>query len=166
MKYHPIDDPEFFNNRNFTGKAWNRKYIRAVQAVLNSTHGKIGRGKSFFEAAFGKNINQFHEILLMPEAFIIERHKYDKSAYKAYLEIGGSRKINDADIERCGDMANKWRSKFMSLNPEQRKHVEQIILTNKFTDETCNVTDPVVRDVLWYYRIKRYEEIPETIVKD
>jgi hypothetical protein len=52
MKYHPIDDPAYFSNRDFIGKAWNRKYIRAVQAVLNSTHGKIGRSKSFFEAAF------------------------------------------------------------------------------------------------------------------
>ena len=56
MKYHPIrktDDMEedYSHNRDYIGKHWNRKYIRAIQAVLNSTKGKIGRGKSFFEKA-------------------------------------------------------------------------------------------------------------------
>ena len=45
MKYHPINDAEFFKNRDYIGVHWNRKFIRAVQAVLNSTKGKIGRGK-------------------------------------------------------------------------------------------------------------------------
>ncbi len=41
MKYHPIDDPDYFRNRDYIGKPhWNRKFIRAIQAVLNSTHGK------------------------------------------------------------------------------------------------------------------------------
>ena len=35
-------------DRTFLGKRWNRKFIRAVQTVLNSTKGKIGKGKSFF----------------------------------------------------------------------------------------------------------------------
>ena len=53
MKYHPINDKEFFSNRDYIGTYWNRKFIRAVQAVLNSTKGKIGRGMEFFEEAFG-----------------------------------------------------------------------------------------------------------------
>ncbi len=48
MKYHPIDDPKYFRNRDFIEINWNRKFIRAIQAVLNATKGKIGRGKSFF----------------------------------------------------------------------------------------------------------------------
>lgn len=47
MQYHPIEDEQYFNNRNYLGEKWNRKFIRAVQAVLNSTKGKIGRGKDF-----------------------------------------------------------------------------------------------------------------------
>jgi hypothetical protein len=95
MKYHKIDDHAYFNNRNFTGKSWSRKFIRAIQAVLNSTHGKIGRGKNFFEAAFGKDLKQFHEILIMPEAFIIERYKYDHEAYERYLGNGGKKFQDD-----------------------------------------------------------------------
>lgn len=59
MKYHPINDKEFFMNRNYIGKHWNRKFIRAVQAVLNSTKGKIGKGVTFFEEAFGSNVEEF-----------------------------------------------------------------------------------------------------------
>jgi hypothetical protein len=166
MKYHPIDDPKFFNNRDFIGKAWNRKYIRAIQAVLNSTHGKIGRGKNFFEAAFGRNIEQFHEILLMPEAFIIERHKYDRDAYQAYLDQGGTRKVSDEDVERCGGLVSEWHSKLAMLNTKQRKIAEPIIFSNIFTDETCATVDDTVNEVLRYYRIRRYDNIPENLAED
>jgi hypothetical protein len=166
MKYHPIDDPDYFNNRNFTGKSWNRKYIRAVQAVLNSTHGKIGRGKSFFKAAFGKNLIQFHEILLMPEAFIIERHKYDRAAYEIYLNNGGTRKIDPADIKRCGELADEWRSKYAALNKQQKQKANLIIFGNDFTDPVIGNVDDAIKKVLLFYRIKRYDEIPEILADD
>ena len=38
MKYHPIEDPDYFSNRDYIGKHWNRKFIRTIQAVLNSTN--------------------------------------------------------------------------------------------------------------------------------
>jgi hypothetical protein len=166
MKYHPIDDPAYFDNRNFTGKSWNRKFIRAIQAVLNSTHGKIGRGKNFFEAAFGKNLTQFHEILIMPEAFIIERYKYDREAYESYIASGGkkSSKLTEEVIEKYGDMTAQWRNAYAALTPKQKRQANPIIESNIFTDEAIGEVDSTVREVLQYYRIKRYEEIPEVII--
>mgnify|MGYP006916070911 CR=1 FL=1 len=38
---------------------------------MNATKGKIGKGKDFFEEAFGSNIDEFYDILWMPETFII-----------------------------------------------------------------------------------------------
>ena len=78
MKYQPLrkenDDAEdFSHNRNYIGKHWNRKYIRAIQAILNSTKGKVGRGRSFFYEAFGKDEDEFLFLLEMPETFIIYR---------------------------------------------------------------------------------------------
>ena len=52
MKYHPIEDVKWFSNRDYIGPYWTRKSIRTVQAVLNSTRGKIGRGRTFFFKAF------------------------------------------------------------------------------------------------------------------
>jgi len=165
MKYHPIDDPEFFDNRNFTGRSWNRKYVRAVQAVLNSTHGKIGRGVSFFHAAFGRDLDEYHDILMMPEAFIIERHKYDRNAYQEYLDGGGRRPVKEDDLKACGHMADEWRRKFHALSKEQRSALDRVVHENVFNDAT-DVGDPQVRDVLRYYRIQRYEELPEVAVED
>jgi hypothetical protein len=168
MKFHPIDDPNYFNNRNFIGKAWNRKYIRAIQAVLNSTHGKIGRGRTFFEAAFGKNLKQFHEILIMPEAFIIERYKYDREAYKRYLANGGKQnlKLTDEILEKYGGMTARWRSAYTSLSKKQIQQITPIIGNNIFTDEAIGAVDSAVYEVLQYYRIKRYNEILEIDAKD
>lgn len=72
MKYHPISG-EHSHDRDYIGQYWNRKYIRAVQAILNATKGKIGRGVSFFEKAFGSNEEEFMELLIMPETFILFR---------------------------------------------------------------------------------------------
>lgn len=56
MKYHPISNPAYFKNRDYLGEHWNRKFIRTVQAVLNPTKGKIGKGVEFFDEAFGRNL--------------------------------------------------------------------------------------------------------------
>ena len=72
MKYHPIRD-EHSHDRDYIGEHWNRKYIRAIQAILNATKGKIGRGVSFFEKAFGRNEEEYMELLIMPETFLLFR---------------------------------------------------------------------------------------------
>lgn len=132
MKYHPIDDPAFFRNRDYIGEHWNRKFIRAVQAVLNATKGKIGRGKSYFEEAFGKDIDEFNKILWMPEAFIIHRFKY-----KDNLTI-------------------EWWDKFSALNEQQLTMAKTIIVDNKFSEEDMSdCIDKDVRDVLEFYKIQR-----------
>lgn len=160
MKYHPIDDPKYFDNRNFIGKAWNRKYIRAIQAILNSTHGKIGRGKNFFEAAFGKNLTQFHEILIMPESFIVERYKYDHEAYERYLASNGKKngKLTDEVLGNYGGMTAKWRDAYAALTPKQKRQVNPIIENNIFTDEIIGEVDSAVHEVLQFYCIKRHKE--------
>lgn len=83
MKYHPIrdnndiDSIDYSHNRDYIGKHWNRKYIRAIQAILNSTKGKVGRGETFFYKAFGKTEEEFLELLEMPETFILYRFFFE-----------------------------------------------------------------------------------------
>ena len=154
MKYHPIDDPLFFHNRDYIGAPhWNRKFIRAIQAVLNSTHGKIGRGKSFFEAAFGADLDEFRKILWMPEALIIQRYKYDK---QKRIEYFGDKKTPYDEVDDViGSMTSEWWSKFSSLNPEKRLIAEKIIANNDFNAEKIDIQDKEILDVLWYYQIPR-----------
>lgn len=149
MKYHPINDPEFFMNRDYIGKYWNRKFIRAVQAVLNSTKGKIGRGKEFFEEAFGSDIEEFHKILWMPETFIIYRRQYDAGLREKLAE----RYTNHSDKD-C-DLTNEWWEKFNALSPEKLERAKEIIALNKFKDGEYQCDDVEIEDVLWYYKTTR-----------
>ena len=131
MKYHPINDPEYFKNRDFIGKHWNRKFIRAIQAVLNSTKGKIGKGTSFFNEAFGRNIDEFHKILWMPEPLIIYRMKFKDNLTK------------------------QWEEKFYALSPEDSVLVKQIVATNSFSNLQLDQYNSSVQEVLRYYLISR-----------
>ena len=131
MKYIPIRDPEYFRNRDYLGKHWNRKFIRSIQAIINATKGKIGRGRSFFEAAFGKNLAEFHDLLWMPEAMIIYRNRYK-------------------------ELAEVWQKKFHGLQEEELFEAKEIIKLNKFGDEEIlKAESKNVREVLDFYRITR-----------
>lgn len=151
MKYHPINDEEFFKNRDYIGKHWNRKFIRAIQAVLNSTKGKIGRGKEFFEEAFGKDIDEYMKILWMPETFIIYRRKYDADLRE---KLAG--KYTTSSPDDC-NLANEWWNKFCSLSDKQLDLAKSIIAMNKFRDGDYVCDDAAVEDVLSYYKITRSE---------
>jgi hypothetical protein len=149
MKYHPISDKKYFNNRDFIGKHWNKKFIRAIQAVLNSTKGKIGRGKDFFEEAFGRDVDEFMKILWMPETFIIYRRKYDAELRERLsLKYG-------KDIEGKNDLANEWWEKFNTLTSNQRNELIEIVGTNDFDKGRLKTKDKSILTVLDYYSIKR-----------
>ena len=143
MKYHPIrmnggDTEDFSHNRNYIGKLWNRKYIRAIQAILNSTKGKVGRGKSFFYEAFGESEEQYMMLLEMPETFIIYRF-----FFKWLDEIGEK---GTKHWETC------WRKCKTTLSYEEWSAVEDLIHKNSINDETvlaCENED--ARELLSYY---------------
>lgn len=149
MKYHPINDKEFFKNRDFIGKHWNRKFIRAIQAVLNSTKGKIGRGVDFFEEAFGRDVDEFMKILWMPETFIIYRRIYDADLRNRLADRYTTVTEHDCDL------ANEWWDKFQKLSPTKLEKAKNIIALNKFKDGDFKCGDKKVLEVLKYYQITR-----------
>ena len=110
------------------------QYIRAVQAILNATKGKIGRGISFFEKAFGRNEEEFMELLIMPETFLLFRFFFEHLGY-----------------------TDKWRQEMASLTEEERSIVMPIIFKNKFTDiDELDVSEKI-KKVLSYYKNYRSE---------
>ena len=110
MKYHPISG-EHSHDRDYIGKYWNRKFIRAVQAILNATKGKIGRGMSFFEKAFGRNEEEFMELLMMPETFILFRFFFEHLGY-----------------------TQQWRELMGQLTSEEKEELYPIIYKNDFNN--------------------------------
>lgn len=133
MKYHPIRG-EHSHDRDFIGKHWNRKYIRAVQAVLNATKGKIGRGVSFFEKAFGSNEEEYLELLLMPETFIIFRLFFEHLGY-----------------------TDAWRRAFRGLSPAEKQEILPIIYQNDFNHIEDLSASSRLLNVLKYYKDYRAE---------
>lgn len=132
MKYHPIEDPDYFSNRDYIGVHWNRKFIRTIQAVLNSTKGKVGKGHSFFCKAFGSDEAEFFKLLYMPEAMII---------YRMYFEKNG--------------LTEEWWKHYKALSEQQLAVINPIIENNDFSDYEERTDDQEILKVLSYYRIKR-----------
>ena len=149
MKYHPINDKDFFMNRDFIGKHWNRKFIRAIQAVLNSTKGKIGRGIDFFEEAFGRDVDEFMKILWMPETFIIYRRIYD-----ADLRERMASRYTTVTKHDC-DLTTEWWEKFSALPLDKLTKAKEIIALNKFKNGDYECLDDEINTVLNYYKITR-----------
>ena len=131
MKYCPIDDPKYFGNRDYIGRHWNRKFIRAIQAIINATKGKVGRGRDFFEKAFGKNLSEFRELLYTPETFIINRTQYEDN------------------------LSADWREKFLALDDDERLEAERFIEQNKFADDDIAAASENVRALLKFYQVRR-----------
>ncbi|OPD26425.1 hypothetical protein AL710_00200 [Clostridium botulinum] len=132
MKYHPIQDPKYFRNRTYIGKYWNRKFIRSIQAILNSTKGKVGKGKSFFEIAFGKNEKEFEKLLYMPEAMIIYRFFYKENG-----------------------ITEKWWNDFNSLSDKKLEKLKEVVKVNDFSNISDLTKDKEVLKVLEYYTISK-----------
>jgi len=132
MKFHPINGEQHLN-RNYLGKNWNRKYIRAVQTILNSTKGKIGRGKTFFYKAFGRNLTEFEKILLMPETYILYRFFFEDYGY-----------------------TEKWWNEFKAFNVSDKTKIIEIIKNNEFKEfEKSRLNASIIEFIQKHYLVSR-----------
>ncbi len=133
MKYHPITG-EHSHDRDFIGTHWNKKYIRAVQVILNATKGKIGKGKSFFEKAFGKDEDEFMELLIMPETFLLFRYFFEHLGY-----------------------TQKWRESMQALSGKEREELLPLIYNNDFNHIEELTDNKKFREILTFYKNYRSE---------
>lgn len=109
MKYIPLFGDEA-KDRKHVGKYWNRKFIRAVQSILNVTKGIVApprkiRGTSFFEEAFGANLEEFKTILYMPETYIVYRKLFRDEGYTS-VWLEEFRKLKDVDLDTAKKIIN------------------------------------------------------------
>ncbi|MFZ1805789.1 MAG: hypothetical protein WAU36_01125 [Cyclobacteriaceae bacterium] len=129
MKYIPLFG-EDAKSRKYIGPNWNKKFIRAIQSILNATKGIVAPGPKYFDMAFGKNLEEFWELLYMPETFIIYRNKF--------AEAG---------------LTEDWRQKFNSLNDEETRVAKTLIEKCDFTNIMALSINSKVSQVLKYYTI-------------
>ena len=157
MKYHPLrkekdTDEDFSHNRDYIGQFWNRKYIRAIQAILNSTKGKVGRGQSFFYEAFGHTEEEFFELLELPETFILYRFFFK------WLDEKGNMGTNHWRM--C------WQQCMTMLDESEKIKTLDIIHRNVFSlEELQSVTSTDARLLLTFYTNYRKDIItPGTLL--
>ncbi len=108
MKFVPLFGEEA-KDRKYVGKHWNRKYLRAIQCILNTTKGIVAPGYDFFKMSFGESFEEFMDILIMPEGYIINRIHFEKNGMKY-----------------------KWKEDYQSLSIEEKEEANKLILANDF----------------------------------
>lgn len=131
MRYSPIwDDKKIHHGRTYIGKFWNPKFIRAIQAVLNATKGKVGTRLDFFKAAFGADENEFFKILYMPEAYIFHRRHCENIK-----------------------LTKSWSDLFQILSDCELRDVLPIIESNDFSGIDLIDTTDRAKCLLRHYRV-------------
>lgn len=138
MKYIPLFG-ESAKHREFTGKHWNKKFIRAIQSVLNVTKGIVAPASrngttSFFHKAFGENIEEFYAILYMPESYIVYRSLFENKL--GYTSI--------------------WKSEYNIIkNSKNWAEAQEIISKNDFSNLASKTNNSSILHFLRHYQVQR-----------
>lgn len=138
MKYIPLFGEEA-KHREYTGEYWNKKFIRAVQSILNVTKGIVAPASnteksSFFEEMFGSSIEEFFEILYMPETYIIYRHLFQHNL--GYTAV--------------------WRNEFYNyLDVSEQAEARIIIEKSEFSNIDNLTSNEKIKHFLRHYTIQR-----------
>ena len=128
MRYSPITG-EFARGRKYVGENWEWKYIRAVQCILQATHGVVSPNPEFFYKAFGKNLAEFEKLLVMPNNYII---------YRLANEENGN--------------THKWWSDYQKLDENDKELVLSVITRPGRVSYNEGDFSVKVREVLSHYR--------------
>lgn len=132
MKYIPLFGEEA-KHRNFIGNKWNRKFLRTIQSISNVTRGIVPPGRSFFERAYGKTVEEFQELLYMPEAYLIYR------------------KLFEGELK----LTQEWKKAFEALNENEKEEAKKIIEFGDYNDLTTKTQNTRILEVLKHYAIKK-----------
>jgi len=130
MKFVPMSG-EASKSRSFVGKFWNPKYLRAIPCILNVTRtGVVMDRTAFFEKAFGRTIEEYIEILRLPETYIL---------YRKHFEDNGILEI--------------WHNQFENLTTPQKEEALKIIYSNDFANIN-NLSSKAVFEFMKHYTVK------------
>jgi len=122
MKFAPINETD----RTFIGKHWNKHYLSNIHAILNVTKGIVARNRGFFDEAFGKNLNEYFEILSMPRDFVTYRNYFKKIK-----------------------LTQQWKKEFDELSEIEKRELLKTISLHEKTHDNKRINS-----ILRFYSIK------------
>lgn len=129
MKYASIEHTD----KSYIGKEWHKKYLRAINVILNVTSGVVAKEEDFFLRAYGKTEKEFIEILTMPDDFI---------RFRGFFEEKGFTQL--------------WKKFYERLNEEQKNILINIL--DKMVDEPDIMHlhyDELIDLILQFYSMKK-----------
>ena len=126
MKFTPIGQTD----RDFVGTYWEKKYLSAINVILNVTKGVVAKEKPFFFKAYGKDVQEFIMILTMPDEFIRYRLFFEKNGY-----------------------INAWKKQYSNLDINERKCLINI-LSGKSVQQS-EINEKVLK-ILEFYKVTKY----------
>ncbi|MCP4401313.1 MAG: hypothetical protein GY801_28945 [bacterium] len=132
MKFVPMygEASKSRSYHSYIGKHWHPKYLRAVQCILNATKGVVSVNPAFFERAFGKDLDGYFTLLMMPEPYIMYRDRFEENGKTA-----------------------SWIDQYKNLNRLQLNEAQAIILTNDFSSFNGSTSGAVV-EFMKHYQLK------------
>lgn len=129
MKYASIEHTD----RSYIGHAWNKKFLKSINVILNVTSGVVAKEKDFFLRAFGQNIEEYLSILTMPDDYIRHRDYFEKNG-----------------------LIHAWIEEYHKLTQSQK---EELISLLSATDSEIQVTEQKhsksLDAILQFYTVKR-----------
>lgn len=129
MRYAPINK----KNRSYIGRYWNKKYLSAVNVIINVTNGIVAKEKDFFLEAFGSNIAEFLEILSMPGELI---------RFRLFFKANG--------------LIDYWKTLFRSLSEEEKTHLLDVLCEHKLSESIRTDEHPKrVKKMLVLYTLNK-----------
>jgi hypothetical protein len=124
MKYVPLTAKD----RRYVGEYWNRRLIRGVQCILLVTRGIVSPRREFFDAAFGRSSDEFEEIAMMPDEYIIYRKRF------------------------ANNKAREWRKLYRGLGANQRCDLIHILSKGRVDkDDVAQQPPSKLKRLLYHY---------------
>jgi len=147
MRYIPLSAHE----RGYIGSMWNAKFLRAVQCMLVPTQGKGVCSRSFFEADFGKDANEFVRYLSMPERLIASRGKISKTSRGKSKETEEEFAIRKDGWERDQKKIVVWNQLFDQLGDETEAFKNLISGNEYLPDAFWGIRSSLQRKLFLFY---------------
>lgn len=146
MRYIPLADTK----RGYISTYWNKKHLRAIQVFSTPTQGKGVASKAFFNASFGKDLQEFLMFIDMPEDIMTRRGIYIEN--KKHSEEEKMAKIAKVDFNQ--KLVKEWRKLYdqiVKLGIWQG-FAEQYLYSNHFAPETLGeIEHPLLKEMFTYY---------------
>lgn len=131
MRYSPVDKID----RKHIGEHWTERQVKAIQSILNATHGIVSHNPSFFYRAFGRTIDEYNQLLLMPYHYILNRDFFEKFYNGIQL----------------------WKAIYCQMSPSEHSDFLNIVGSRQH----INTYSKLIRDLLTLYHDEGRHVIPK-----